>query len=205
MQHVHNFFCTVSSKIISIVILPSSYMWFLWVLFFIFLIVGFIDLFNVSLLIELLVSLVILMISTCFNFQEVSPYGATAFNPLMGAVNPFTATSEYFLVFLIGEAINKYNIMKMLHHIKIAKILMSMWIILTCIQWIVLKHLHLSQNLRNPNSINYINMSTKLLSIFAFLSLFSVFNEHNKVFKYFDKYGKNTLLVYLVHYPFIYL
>lgn len=205
IQHMNNFMSVVCHNIINILILPSAYLWFLYALFFIFIIKGLMDLCHIDLFTEFLTSIIFLIFSSIFPFQESFSEGIAYLNPQMGAVNPISGICGYFIIFLTGRFIKQFNIINYFKRIKYTYRLFFMWIIITCSQFLIVKYLKLQKILGNANSCNFGDITPKMLSIFAFCSLFIIWNKHSYIFKYFAKYGKDTLIIYLVHYPIIYI
>lgn len=169
-----------------IYLIPVGYLWFLYSLFLIFIIVGLMNLLHFKLWIQIFISIVLLFSQIYLPWQESAK----------GNMNPLAGIGGYMICFYIGYLIKKFHISKYLKNLRLLISINFIWII-TIIIGITITGMEY-----NPDVFNYGDIITKLLSIPVFFSMF-VNIKHNEFFKYFDKYGKYTLVIYLIHLPII--
>lgn len=183
---------TILKYVYRIYLMPIGYLWFLYVLFFIFIIVGLMNLIHINLYIQISISVVILILCNYLPWQESAKNN----------INPIAGIGEYILCFYIGYLLKKFksNINKYLSYHSLFSVgIVLIWMMLILIQKYISRGQHL-----NVDLFNYDDTITKLLSIPVCFIIFSKF-PHNWLFKYFDKYGKDTLIIYLVHFPILLL
>jgi fucose 4-O-acetylase-like acetyltransferase len=159
---------------------PISYLWFLYVLFFIFVLVGLMSLLNINLEIQFIICL-IGFIFVCL------------FKPKLTIFQTFGDA----LFFLTGALTNKHLhiIVKHKNTVLIASQLLSIISLITCFMIIGIQ-----SDYNNPTLINII---PKILVSFSSLTFCMNQNEKTAFFRYFDKYGKDSLVIYLVHAPIV--
>lgn len=157
---------------------PISYLWFLYVLFFIFVFVGLLSLLQISFEVQFIISF-IGFILVCF------------FNLKLSIFQMFGNT----LFFLTGTLTHKYLSLIKVHKVRIYIIsqLLSIVAYITCL---IIIGVHRDYN--NPTLINII---PKIIVSFTSLMLCMILSENNAFFQYFDRYGKDSLVIYLVHAP----
>ena len=162
----------------------TSYLWFLYALFFIFLLVGLLDLLKISLKYQLILAL-IAVLGESIGLPPFTNYG---YNPLAGILG-------YWLFFIIGFVIHKYHWNPDdLHWLMIV----ALWLILMIVQvrWTSVHYF--------TDGIQLPDLLTKLLSVGIGFPFF-IRAKHGQIFDYFDRYGKMTLVIYLVHYLWLML
>lgn len=159
---------------------PISYLWFLYVLFFIFVLVGLMSLLNINFEIQFVICL-IGFIWVCL------------FKPKLTIFQTFGDA----LFFLTGTLTNKYLHIIMEH--KNTVLIMSQF--LSIIGWITcFMIIGIQSDYNNPTLIN---ITPKILVSFSSLTFCMNQNERTTFFRYFDKYGKDSLVIYLVHAPVV--
>jgi len=173
--------CTKVNKLNSwdsllyIYIRPISYLWFLYILFFIFLVVEFFDLIHTPQQLQ-----IIIYVSLFFLFQ------------ILHTNIYISNTFSWIPCFYMGILIKKYSA---IFKNKLLILILSIYTI-SCLS---LQPLIKSDWFRT-NGMTLNTFSFKLTSIVLIFFLFSIINQ-NKLFDYFKKYGKDSMIIYLVHLP----
>lgn len=178
LQHVGNSVHDLYSwnSLLYIYKMPIGYLWFLYILFLIFVLVGFFNLLHVNMYLQGGIYLLLFFISQFVNF----PY--------------FLAqTFTWTICFYMGYLINNIKIEN-----RGKKILLIAFIVIFFIG--IVQQYFAGGNWYSTNLLTKSNFLTKLTSIPLILYLFSRLPK-NKLFKYFEKYGKYSLIIYLVHAP----
>ncbi|MCT3457517.1 acyltransferase [Limosilactobacillus fermentum] len=165
-------------EIIDIWYKPIEYLWFLYILFFVFVVVGLLYTFRVNSLSQMIIYILI--------FCSIQFYGADA----------YILKSFGWAIFFVLGVILKQNI----------KLLSSIYFITISGVIFVISYLMLYRYVGynyDYDQLSLINIIPKLsvdmfcISIFANLSIKSMF------FKYFQSYGKRSMIIYLIHPPVI--
>lgn len=167
---------------------PYEYLWFLYALFFIFVIVGILDLLKISFIIQLIIYIICELIQMCLPWwQGIS---ISAIPSILG----------YVLFFYIGYLIHYSKLGNCLLFLR-NKYLITYLIIIALIIFV---QMNFTGKTFNTDRVYYTDIITKILSV---LIIFPIFTrvKHNKIFNYFTKYGKFTLIIYLVHFPIRFL
>lgn len=156
---------------------PISYLWFLYTLFFIFVIVGYFSVINISIKKQVIIYLGMFLITQIVSI----PSGVS-----------FSLTWIFF--FYLGVLCKKYLFILENKVFEISSILIC--IVLVFVDFNVVG-IYADYNF--PHLWNFI---PKVLIVLISMMCF----EHcprNKIFKYYKKYGVYSLIVYLVHEPVI--
>lgn len=154
---------------------PIGYMWFLYALFFIFVLVYFFDVARISIEFQLLISIVFFVI------------GQFAVLPYFVAV-----TFRWCVCFELGRLLKKYN------RLFTSKTLFLLFMLLFGISMIY--QAKQGGLWYATNDLKLDNVISKLTSILIMFSIF-YYSRHNKWNDYFAKYGRYSLVIYLVHDP----
>lgn len=166
-------------------LIPIAYVWFLYALFFIFIIIGIMDLLHVNLCWQTVISLIFMFSQMFLPWQMTSN----------GDMNPFAGIGGYMICFILGRWIKTYDFYKILKKPMFLYVIGILWLIITIWQF----------NFEDKSSEDvfyFSNFYVKILSIFVLFSLFICFKP-GKIYNYFTEYGKYTLVIYLVHFPII--
>ena len=164
-------------SLLYIAVKPIGYLWFLYSLFFIFVIIGFAYLIKLDTRIQGILYLILFLISQFFKL----PIG-------------INSIFNWIFFFYLGVIYRKYFTIfrkKYIFYFILFVFILSLFIGFK-IQGIYV----------NYNSPNLINFVPKLCAVFIFFSVFRILPQ-NKMYKYFEKYGKYSLIIYLVHLPVI--
>lgn len=153
---------------------PIGYLWFLYVLFFIFLLVGFFDLLKVNTYWQLTIYLGFFITSQLLDMPYV-----------------LSGTFTWTICFYIGYMIRTLKIV-------ISKKMMIPLISVLLLGW--LYQYNLGGDWYQTNALAFKNVITKLVSIPISIRLFSN-TKKNAFVDYFTRYGKYSLIIYLVHAP----
>jgi len=162
-------------SLLTIYVSPISYLWFLYVLFFIFIMVGLMDLFKVSDNIQLVIYFIIFIVNQFLNL-------------------PFflNGTFTWAICFYLGKIIkNNLNIFNNKSFVICSSIIMFIALL-----W----QYSLGREWFETNDLTLITFVSKICSIFFMFYIFMNI-KHKKSFDYFMKYGKYSLIIYLVHAP----
>lgn len=155
---------------------PIGYLWFLCTLFLIFVLVGFFDLLHVNIYIQGGIYFLLFFVS---QFVTLPYYLAQTFT--------------WTICFYMGYLIKNIKIEN-----KSKQILLITFVIIFFVG--IVQQYFAGGNWYRTNLLTKSNFLTKLTSIPLILYLFSRFPQ-NKFFEYFEKYGKYSLIIYLVHAP----
>lgn len=156
---------------------PISYLWFLYILFFIFILVGAFSLLKVSLRLQLLIYFIgfILVQVLKINFYIFNVFGWVVF-------------------FCLGLPFKKdLNCIKS-KGILSASLVLSILGYLLMIKFVGLSHAYY-------NDVSLVNFIPKVIFDILLFSFFLNIDEESKLFKYFKQYGKYSLIIYMVHAP----
>lgn len=156
---------------------PISYLWFLYTLFFIFVIVGYFSVINISIKKQVIIYLGMFLIT-----QIVSIPSGVSFSLM------------WIFFFYLGVLCKKYLFILENKVFEISSILIC--IVLVFVDFNVVG-IYADYNF--PHLWNFI---PKVLLTFLAIMFFANF-PRNHFFRYFEKYGKNSLIIYLVHVPVI--
>lgn len=157
--------------------MPISYLWFLYALFFMFLIVGLFDLIHINIYVQSIIYISFLFLSI-FR-PNIIPTG-------------LISTFGNILYFYIGYILSRIHFYRYSKYILVT-------IILFILSYLIQINYTTSTMAGNSTFSDFI---TKILSVILLVQI-SIKVPHNKIFRYFDKYGKITLIIYLVHGPTI--
>lgn len=164
-------------SLLYIAVKPIGYLWFLYSLFFIFVIIGFAYLIKVDDRIQGVLYLILFLISQFFKL----PIG-------------INFILNWIFFFYVGVVYRKYFAFFRKKYI------------FSFILFVFILSLFISFKVQgiyvNYNSPNLINFVPKLSSVFLFFNVFRILPQ-NRMYKYFEKYGKYSLIIYLVHLPVI--
>ncbi|MES5423690.1 acyltransferase family protein [Lacticaseibacillus paracasei] len=154
---------------------PIGYMWFLYALSFVFLIAGILDVLNFSVPCQVLIG---------FIFLVIKQYVALPY---------FLAVSFTWLVcFECGRILKKYN------WLYTSKKFFYFFSVLILISLIV--QYRQGGMWYDTNTLTLSNSVSKILSIPVAFGVF-YYAGRNKINNYFAKYGKYSLVIYMVHAP----
>ena len=156
---------------------PISYLWFLYTLFLIFVLVGFLSLFRISIETQLFLYLILFLI---IKITRSNLYILTTFG--------------WAIFFCLGVVFKK-NIKLIKNKYTLCGSLI-LTLLLICMMFI-----NLGLNHELYNNVSIINIIPKIISDIFMFSLFLNLRESTKFFKYFEKYGRYSLIVYMVHAP----
>ena len=174
-QHVHQF--NTWRDLMTIYTIPIGYLWFLYVLFFIYVLIGLMDISGVPALAQLVIYAI--MFGYYIVTQANIPYGVSGL-------------CMWTICFYIGYLIKYYS--KILLHKTV--IVISLMSIILSIVW----QMVFISNWFNTNMMTKYDFVAKLASIVLFLPIFAHLKENN-ITNYFSKYGYYSLIIYLVHAP----
>ena len=162
-----------------------TYAWFLYSLFLIFVIVSILYLCNVKLNIQF--SLSILCFISCLLLAHLKIISGGC-----GLKNTLTFMPCFYLGIYMRFILNKYGRTKILRNKNLSIILMLLWIVSVL----------LIENIKNYQ-FNMMNISDSLIKLISIPIFFLFFiNFYKCIFpKYFIKYGKYTLVIYLIQVP----
>jgi len=154
---------------------PIAYLWFLYILFFVFLIVGIFDLLKISQYAQGIIFVILFLSSQIIiNSSMISQI--------------FSWIPCFYVGILIK---NNMEILKKRNVFIISLILMLLGIYLQYL---------LRADWFNPNGMSLLTFFSKIMSIFVFFFLFANINR-GKIFNYFKSYGRYSMVIYLVHVP----
>lgn len=152
---------------------PISYLWFLYILFFIFILIGAFSLLKVQLLIYFIGFILV-------QTLKISVY---IFNVFGWAV-----------FFCLGLLFKKNLTWIKSKGILSASFVLSIFGYLLMIKFVGLSHAYF-------NDVSLVNFIPKVIFDILLFSFFLNINEESKLFKYFKQYGKYSLIIYMVHAP----
>lgn len=155
---------------------PIGYLWFLYILFFVFVLVGLLDLLKINMYLQGFVYLLLFVVSQYIAL----PYVLS---------RTFTWTICFYIGFLIGKVHLESRSQK--------KFLIAF--ILIFLIGVIQQYLA-GGDWYHTNLLLLGNCLTKITSIPIAFYLFSHLPKNN-LFEYFTKYGKYSLIIYLVHAP----
>lgn len=158
---------------------PISYLWFLYILFFIFILVGALSVLRVRITIQIYIYLL------AFIIIKISGVKLYIFNVFGWAI-----------FFCLG-IIFKGNI-----HLLNNKICYYTSLLLTIISIIIL-FMTLGTGHQYYNNVSLINFIPKVISDIFMFSLFLGLPSQTKFFSYFKHFGKYSLVIYMVHAPLL--
>lgn len=167
------------NSLLHIYVKPISYLWFLYILFFIFILVGILSLIRIDIKIQ---SWIYLLAFIIVRFRESNIYLLTIFG--------------WAFFFCLGAIFKSHvDLLK-------NKSCLCISFTLTIISMIILPFC-LGVNHNYYNYVSLINIVPKIISDIFMFSLFLNFPKHTKFFSYFRKYGKYSLIVYMIHAPLL--
>ncbi|WP_391524737.1 acyltransferase family protein [Lactiplantibacillus pentosus] len=155
---------------------PIGYLWFLYILFFVFVLVGFLDLLKINMYLQGLVYLLLFIGS-----QYVSlPYVLS---------RTFTWTICFYLGFMIKQ-------------VHLEKKIQNVFFVIAAIVFLMgaIQQYFSGGDWYHTNLLLIGNFLTKISSIPIAFYFFSRLPK-TSVFDYFVKYGKYSLIIYLIHAP----
>lgn len=165
------------AKLLNIWYQPISYLWFLYALFLIFVIVGLFSVWNISVNIQAIIYFIICLITQLINVPSWLNFPLT-----------------WLFFFYIGVLCKEYNLFILKKKFAIVYLVLSI-----CVLLIDFKFVGINADYNFPHLWNFI---PKILMTLVAIMFFANF-PHNIFFKYFEKYGRNSLIIYLVHVPVI--
>lgn len=154
---------------------PIGYLWFLYVLFFVFVLVGIIDQFRLSIKFQILIYVTLFLTAQIINLPYI-----------------FDSTFTWTIPFLCGR-LYKNNCFGKINMRVYVPVLIAFVVIL------VMQRIYIV-NWYDTNWINFGTVLSKLISIYLFFGLFKLI-ENTYIGMYFLKYGVFSLIIYLVHAP----
>ncbi|MDK7183977.1 acyltransferase family protein [Lacticaseibacillus rhamnosus] len=154
---------------------PIGYLWFLYALFLIFLVVYSFDFFHVPITAQLFVSIFLFMIGQFISLPHF-----------------FSLTFTWLICFEIGRLLKTHS------RLYIDKNLLLIFAFLF-ITLLVLQYMQ-GGLWYDTNVISLKNAGSKLLSIPVMFGIF-YYAKHSKINDYFARYGKYSLVIYMVHAP----
>ena len=164
------------SSLLYIGIKPIGYLWFLYSLFFIFIIIGFVYLIKVDERIQIIIYLILFLVSQFFKL----PVG-------------INSICNWIFFFYLGIIYRKNAIFRKKF---------SFYLFLCVFVISIFVNFKIQGIYVNYNSPSLINFIPKFCSTFLFLDVFFKL-PRTSIYKYFEKYGKYSLIIYLVHLPVI--
>lgn len=162
------------SRLLYIWATPINYLWFLYVLFFIFVLVGFMDLLKINSNVQLLIYFLLIIISQIKGLPWV-----------IGG--PFMWTFSFYLGFFIK------NNLKMLNNRLVIYLMLLVSLVVFYIDFNII-------NLQEFNAYNIYNFIPKIFSIIICFYFYSKIKT-NGFFNYFSKYGPSSMVIYMVSEP----
>lgn len=176
LQHLSNEVHTLNdwTSLVTIYAKPIGYLWFLYTLFFIFVLVDILSLLKINQLIQLTIYICLFVLSQFL----ILPYFLKS---------TFTWVICFYIGVLLKLCLNKLHCLEFL-----------IFILLIVVSLVYQSSL--GGNWFETNMLTITNLVSKLLSIPVFFYMFSTI-KHGKVFNYFRKYGKYSIIIYLVHAP----
>ena len=175
---MHNEGVSGLSSLILILWKPYSYLWFLITLLYIFILINFLFLIRVSIYIQFFLYF-ILGISQAILFPNGS------------GLSQFFAWS---LCFYVGFLLKGRNLLD--------KLTNKLFIIVVAIIPVILQFYFDNNWYEHANGFNAFNFIPKLLGILVLFFLYKKAKK-NRFTIYFEKYGKVSLAIYLLHYPLL--
>ncbi|MDM8304423.1 acyltransferase family protein [Limosilactobacillus vaginalis] len=159
--------------------MPISHLWFLYILFFIFVLVGALSFLRISINVQL-----VLYLLAFIAVQLLKPQ-ACIFN-----------TFGWAVFFCLGMIFKQHEAMLK------SKLLLYGSLALTVLS-IVLMFLTLGVSHRYYNGVSLINIIPKAISDLFMISLCVNVSARTKFYSYFERYGKYSLIIYMVHAPLL--
>lgn len=179
------FFLSIKAPLISIIYQPISLMWFLFALFFIFIIVGTLDLIRIPIWCQTIIYFVCMIVQTNLVWWDGANYN----------MNPVACIGGYIAFFYLGFLIKTY--FRYLKKVLSKKYLIPiLFIILEISIFIQAKYTGIFPY--NTDGVALSDIVSKVISVFTFFNLFIAFK--NIKINWLDTLGQNTLTVYLIHY-----
>lgn len=158
---------------------PITYLWFLYILFFIFILVGVFSVLKVNVRIQSLIYIFAFVIIKIYNFH-------------IYIFNVFGWAFFFCLGSIFRENINFLK----------KRVCFYYSLVLT-ILFLFILFISLGLNHKYYNNVTLVNIVPKIISDMFMFSLFLNFPKRNKIFSYFKKYGKYSLIIYMVHAPLL--
>lgn len=165
------------SSLLYIFVQPISYVWYLYALYLIYILVGVLDLLSLNVRIQFYVSIALFFVVQYVNIPHFLWYPCT-----------------WVITFTLGRLITSYS------SLLDTKIAVSAFVILiVAMSWQVSNGNSLWFN---TNDLVLANAISKLASIFVFFYIYSHMQGYS-IGRYFIKYGRDSLIVYLIHAPVV--
>lgn len=164
------------NSLLKMFINPISYLWFLYALFMVFVIVGLFDIFKCPTYLQIISYLLLYIASQIFNLPFF----------LSGAFS-------WLIPFYLGKLIK--NRLSIFYKTKTLYISIVLMILSMIIQYVF------STNWFNSNPMTLINFMPKIFITLVFTYFFINLKRNNTFYKYFEKLGPYSLIIYLVHAP----
>lgn len=164
------------SSLLNIFINPISYLWFLYALFMVFVIVGLFDILKCPTSLQITLYLLLYIFSQIFEL-------------------PFFlhGSFSWLIPFYLGNLIKNHLD---IFHKKITFYISIMFMILGMIIQRIF-----STTWFSSNPMTLINFIPKILTIPVFIYIFINLRKNSGFYKYFEKLGPSSLIIYLVHAP----
>lgn len=163
------------NSLLGILVQPIGYLWFLYVLFFVFLCVDLLTLLRIPKYLQLFIYFLLFVLVQFINL----PYSLSG---------TFSWVFCFYLGFVFKEILSKIDKRISLYFLFLIFVTVIYYQSLTGGNWF------------ETNIINGSNFVTKIISIPIAFFIFKNFTS-NKFFRYFQYYGKYSLIIYLVHAP----
>lgn len=162
------------SSLLKIYEQPISYLWFLYALFFVFVLAGLLSLLKIKPLLQLIIYFCLFVISQLYQFPSFLNLA-------------FAWTICFYLGSFLKDNLQYLN--------KLVVILL----VLLIIGSLVYQHSR-GGMWYDTNGLSFVNFISKMFSIPVAFYLFKK-SHRGKLFSYFTKFGKYSLIIYLVHAP----
>ncbi len=156
---------------------PISYLWFLYTLFFIFVLVGFLSFLKLNINIQLLIYFIAFIIIQFLNIQI-----------------PIFKTFGWAIFFILGRIFKERQKVLSSKLILCLTLLVSLAMILIMFSCLGTSH-------ALYNDLTFFNFIPKVMADIFMFSLFNTVSNKTRLYNYFEYYGKYSLIIYMVHAP----
>lgn len=171
---------------ITIFFWPTEYTWFIYSLFLVFVIYGLFDLFHINLTFKFLIITILFCLTSVMK------------QPIWPEMSAIVLAFQFLPFFFLGSLLrnNSFNFDYFFTN-KRRALASSMFVFLLFIINVLIFHINMyTENWTKKDVI------VKLLLVILLFNLFKIFPK-NKMYYSLEKIGKNSMILYLVHYPLL--